>query len=217
MQDGMQDLAGASLAVRAHAQLREEIVSGRLRPNERLVETELARRLKVSRTPLRESFARLAWEGLIASRRGGWVVREHAPDEVRDIYEVRATLEGMAARLAAEQAGDDERARITALHEDGLASADHPGQVLVAVNDAFHEAIADTAGNRRLHELLGQNRRFFFSYRIAEQYTEEEANASLAGHAEVVHALAARDGEWAERAMRDHIRLAMDVNLGKLR
>jgi DNA-binding GntR family transcriptional regulator len=204
--------------VRAHRELREAIVSGRLRPNERLVETELAERLDVSRTPLREGLLRLAAEGLITSSRLGWIVREHTPDEVRQIYEVRGALEGLAVSLAAQRASDEQLERIGEIHAGGGPHlVEHPRTVLVEVNDAFHEAIVEAADNERLHELLGQNRRFFFNHRLAEQFTEEEARASLAGHAEIVDALSARNAERGERAMREHIRQAMELTLGKLR
>src|SRR3954471_15798899 len=84
-----------------YEQLRSEIVRGQLRPNERLIEAELAERLQVSRTPIREGLQRLAADGLVASRLRGWIVYEHTLDQIRDIYETRAALEGFAARLAA--------------------------------------------------------------------------------------------------------------------
>jgi DNA-binding GntR family transcriptional regulator len=208
----------ASLADRVHAELRDALISGRLRPNERMVEAELAERLNVSRTPLREGLARLASEGLIVSSRRGWVVREHTPDEVREIYEVRGALEGLAAGLAAVRATDAELDAIAAVHGGAAPElVQHPRAKLVDVNDAFHDAIADVAGNGRLDRLVAQNRRFFFNYRIAELFTEEEALASLRGHAAVLSALLARDAAAAEAAMRGHVQEALAVTLTKLR
>jgi DNA-binding GntR family transcriptional regulator len=207
-----------SLAGEAYQRLREAILRGECRPNQRLVEAELAEWLQVSRTPLREGLARLAAEGLVMSRRRGWVVREHTPDEIREIYEVRAALEGMAAFLASERASDEQLARIVEVHEvgdDDLVRA--PRARLVEVNDAFHEAIVEGVGNERLRHLIRQNREFFFNYRIAELYTEDEARASLDGHADVVSALRDRDSERAELAMRRHILEARDVTLSKVR
>ena len=81
-----------SLSEATYRRLRFDIVRGRLRPNERLIEAELADRLAVSRTPVRESLQRLAADGLVVSRRRGWVVYEHTPDEIREIYEIRSAL-----------------------------------------------------------------------------------------------------------------------------
>ncbi|MBX5469395.1 MAG: GntR family transcriptional regulator [Thermoleophilaceae bacterium] len=207
-----------SLAAGAYERLRDAIVRGEFRPNERLVEAELAEWLNVSRTPLRESLARLAAEGLVTSRRRGWVVREHTPEEISEIYEVRAALEGMAAFLAAARATDEQIAHIAEL--EGVAEPElieAPRTRLVEVNDAFHDAIVEASGNERLRHLVRQNREFFFNYRIAAIYTEEEALASIEGHDEIVRALQARDSRAAEQAMVRHILEARDVTLSKLR
>src|SRR3978361_1268708 len=85
-------------AAEGYEENRGAIVEGKIRPNERLIEADLAERLEVSRTPVRESMQRLAADGLVISRRRGWAVREHSPQEIQEIYEVRAALEGYAAR-----------------------------------------------------------------------------------------------------------------------
>lgn len=209
---------GGSLADTAYNRMREAILQGELRPNERLVEAELAEWLKVSRTPLREGLARLASEGLVSTRRRGWVVREFTAQEVAEVHEVRAALEGMAVFIAAERATDPQIASIvefhTAQNQERLAA--HPGGLLVEYNDAFHTAIVDMSDNERLRHFIRINRDFFFTYRIAKLYSEDEARRSLAGHDEVIDALSARDGERGERAMRQHILEARDAILRKL-
>jgi DNA-binding GntR family transcriptional regulator len=206
-----------SLATGAYNRLREAILRGDLRPNQRLVETELAEWLKLSRTPVREALARLASEGLVNSGRG-WAVREHAPQEVSEIHEVRAALEGMAAYLACERASDEEIARIAAFHEgqDREELTSPPSDRLVEYNEAFHRHIVVSANNERLEHFIRRNREFFFTYRIASLFSEDEAHASLAGHDRVVEALRVRDAERAEQAMRRHILDARDVILRKL-
>ncbi len=97
---------------KVYQSLRRMVLLGEIRPNERLVETELASRLQVSRTPVREALQRLASDGLIVSRLPGWVVYEHSPMEIRDLYEARVALEGYAARLAALRAPGQEVERI---------------------------------------------------------------------------------------------------------
>jgi DNA-binding GntR family transcriptional regulator len=213
-----EDQAGVSLATSAYNRLREAIVRGDLRPNSRLVETELAGWLKVSRTPLREALAHLASDGLVESRRRGWVVREHTAGEVSEIHEVRAALEGMAALLACERATDAQIQEIVDFHhEQNRSKLEMPASdYLVEYNDAFHEAVVVASGNERLRQFIRRNREFFFTYRIAKLYTDQEARASLKGHDDVVDALQVRDGERAERAMRQHILEARDVIIEKL-
>ena len=90
-----------------YSRIRSAILRGELRPNEPLIEADLALSLGVSRTPIREGLQRLATDGLIVARRRGWAVRDHSEAEIRHIYEVRAALEGYAAWLAAERETPD--------------------------------------------------------------------------------------------------------------
>jgi len=199
-----------------YERLREAILTGRARPNERLIEAELADRLQVSRTPIRESLQRLAAEGLVVSRRRGWVVLEHTSVEIREIYEARAALEGYCARLAAQRATDAQLKEIASLHHPkrNLKSS---RQHLVEINDGFHDAILAAAQNERLADMIRRNRTYYFTFRIAQLYSDEEADASIAGHQAIVRALLQRDSNRAERAMRAHIDLALAVILAKLR
>jgi len=192
---------GLNRSAEVYEELRRGIVEGRIRPNERLIEAEIAERLAVSRTPVRESMQRLAADGLVLSRRRGWVVREHSPQEVQDIYEVRAALEGYAARLAAERASDEAIEAIVAIHEAYVArvgSAER-GQ-LIEHNDAFHDAVVAASGNARLAEQVSRNTAFYFVHRIAGFWSDEEVRLSIEGHQELVDALVARDPDRAERA-----------------
>jgi DNA-binding GntR family transcriptional regulator len=206
----------ASCSDDAYDRLREAIVTGRARPNERLVEAELAEWLEISRTPIRETLKRLAAEGLVASRRSGWVVREHTADEIREIYEVRAALEGYCARLAAQRATETQLAEIAALHGDNAKGASNR-ELLVNVNDRFHDAIISAANNERLSGMIRNNRTYYFNFRIAELYSDNEADNAIAGHDAIVQALQGRDAERAEHEMRSHVDVALKVILSKIR
>jgi DNA-binding GntR family transcriptional regulator len=202
----------------AYTYLRRAILRGELRPNERLIEVDLAEQLDISRTPIREVLQRLGTEGLIVRVRRGWRVREHTTDEIGEIYEVRAALESYAAWLAAERAGDEELQRIRAIHADAdspepRTARDH----LVEVNDDFHEAIVVAAHNTRLIELARQSREYYFNYHIARLYSDAEATASVDDHEEIVRALLARDCRGAEVAMQRHVLRALELVQAKLR
>lgn len=197
-----------------HERLRRAILRGQLRPNEPLIEVDLAERYNLSRTPIREVLQRLGTEGLIVRARRGWRVREHTPDEIGEIYEARAALEGFAASLAALRATDDELDRIRAIHAGAVGTA---RDRLVEINDAFHDAILDAAHNERLSELARQSREYYFNYRIASLYSDAEAQAAIEQHATIVRALLARDGEAAETASREHVLHALELIRDKLR
>ena len=205
-------------AVEVYEELRSAIVEGRIRPNERLIEAELAERLDVSRTPIRESMLRLAADGLVISRRRGWVVREHSPQEIQDIYEVRAALEGYAARLAAQRASDDMITEIVRIHKSYVAELQQTSRGhLIEHNDAFHNAVIAASGNARLAEQIQRNTAFYFVHRIAGFLSDDEVRNSIAGHQELVDALVARDCDRAEDVARRAVLEGLSKTLARIR
>lgn len=209
--------AARSLTEEAHLRIRTDIIQGRIRPNVHLVAGDLARQLDISRTPIREALQLLASEGLVVATGRGFVVREHTPEEIQQIYEVRAALEGMAARLAATRATD---AQIEAVEKVGAhtkAAAESPRDVIVDLNNAFHEAIMLAAGNPRLQTINQRNSTHFFNYNIAKLYSHEEAAQAIAEHEILLKAIKRRDGEAAAKAARDHVMYALELALKNLR
>lgn len=207
----------ASLTYETRNRLRTDIIQGSIRPNERLIAADLAERLNISRTPVREALQLLEAEGLVVAVKRGYMVREHTSEEIREIYEVRAALEGMAARLVATRATDEAIQAVEDIgaHDHELASVERSR--LVDLNDQFHAAIVEASANERLGRINRLNSEHFFNYKIAELYTDAEALASVRGHAAIVEALKARDGDAAEKAAREHSDEAMEVTLSKIR
>lgn len=203
----------SSRGEQAYTRLRKAIVLGEIRPNERLVESELAVALNVSRTPVREGLQRLAAEGLITSVRRGWVVRELAIDEVREIYEIREALEGFAARLAATRATKGQLRRLEQIIARRAETTPDQRKELVSGNDLFHGTIFKASGNRRLQAEIIRTNEYYFNMREATLYTDEEMAASAHQHEEMVKALQDHDGDQAERIARAHIREALAVIL----
>lgn len=201
----------------AYERLRAAILRGELRPNEPLIEADLADLLEVSRTPIREGLQRLAADGLIVSRRRGWAVREHTREEIQDIYHVRAALEGYAARLTALQASDEKLVEIQAISRGGGQRLDERRTHLVEANDRFHEAIVGASGNHLLSDLVRRSCQYHFNYRIAAVYSDAEVAAAVAGHRQLARALRARDADSAESIARQHVLEALDNVLQKLR
>lgn len=192
-----------------YERLRAEIARGDLRPNERLIEIDLAARLSVSRTPVRESIQRLSAEGLVVNRRRAWFVREHTPAEIRAHHEVREALEGYAAGLAAERASAAQRRRILQLGARPLKRV--PPQPY-----AFHAAIADAAGNLPLAELLVANRDLYFNHRVVAVYDEDEIRLAADEHAALADAVARGAAAEAEELNRRHVARSLDLALRRL-
>jgi DNA-binding GntR family transcriptional regulator len=196
--------------------VRADIVHGALRPNQRLVEVELAERLGVSRTPVRETLQRLTLEGLVQRNRGGWVVHEHSPEEIRSIYEIRAALEGYAAFLAAERATAGELDALEALYPRGDAAFALGPDDQVELNERFHDGVIAAAGNYRLAQLTRASRQYYFNHRIARRYDAEETRKSIGGHRRILAALAQGDGRAAESRAREHVDYALAIVLTKI-
>ncbi|KGA21230.1 hypothetical protein GM51_3235 [freshwater metagenome] len=207
-----------SLTFEALTLLRDEIIQGKMRPNERLIAADLAERLNTSRTPIREALQLLEAEQLVVAAKRGYVVREHTKEEIVEIYEVRAALEGMAARLAAQKTGTSAYREIEAIgaHRDSLITS-NDRKLIVDLNDEFHAAIFAACGNSRLDRINRSNSQHFFNYRISELYTKEETKISIKGHALILKAIKNHDADQADSAAQEHVLEALKVTLLKLR
>jgi DNA-binding GntR family transcriptional regulator len=202
-----------NLAQQTYDKLRFAIVRGQIRPNQRLIEVDLAEEFNVSRTPVRESLQRLSSEGLVMPAKRGWVVRELSLDEIREIYEAREALEGYAAGLAAVRATDKQRDYIRGLiaaRDEKLAKGT-PRDERVFDNDAFHEAIFEACGNSRLVAQIERNSDYYYNVRVAALYTSEQFAASAQQHSDLAAAVCDGRREDAEAIMRKHVRDALDV------
>jgi DNA-binding GntR family transcriptional regulator len=191
--------------------LRDAIVSGRLRPNEPLIEDDLAKTFFVSRTPVRESFQRLSRDGLIVPRKRGWAVKEFTRAEVLENYEIRADLEGLAARLAAMRGSPLHKSRIQQIHRDRLSL--NPSSVVERVrsNRELHQAIETAAQNSKLSSLIFSTGNFYFNQRAASLTSPESFERAQVEHDDIVDAIQRGDGDRADVAMRAHILRAMEV------
>lgn len=200
----------------AYWRLLEEIRSGQLQPGTRLTETELAERLAISRTPVREAIRRLEADGLVTHEpRVGAMIRRLEYAEVMELYEMRSVLEGTAARMASRSASEVEIAELAAIN-DSMAAAVDPLQ-LAALNQRFHLTLIDAARNRYLVKAVQSVHKTML---ILGPTTLEEAGraqAAVAEHAAVLSALSARDWAAAEAAMRRHMDAAHQVRLRQIR
>lgn len=191
--------------------LRHAIVTGEIRPNQPLIELNLAAQLGVSRTPVRESLQRLVIAGLVVPRKRGWAVREFTVQQMQENAEVRAGLEGYAAYLAAERGSEQAIDAIVTLHRSRLTLHAGDEQLRLQTNRDFHDAILEAAGNQRLKDAIYHSGQFYFNGMIARLTTGEELAQGNADHALIVEAIVARDSSAAERAMRAHIQRTFSV------
>ena len=193
------------------AAIRARIMSGEIPIGAQLRQADLAAALGVSRTPIREALRQLQAGGLIeVLPRRGAVVRVPAPWEVREAYEVRAELEGLACvravgEITAEQL--DELRRTNDVLRAAPATRTRGGLPTTAANDRFHTLIHEIAGNERLARTIRDINDAFprnVSALVLQDNPRLRAN-NLAQHERIVEALAAHDAELARREMRDHV------------
>lgn len=195
------------LSDEVYERLRAAILEGLIQPGVRLVETRLSEQFGISRTPLREALQKLEQEGLVSARPGGGVVvLELTKADIREISGIRQVLEGYAAKLAASrltQQDLDKLAQIVERTERALEKGDRAE--VARLNSEFHGIINRAAGSKRLLKLINSFRQHFFNTKIAEYFTDEELRYSIEGHWRILNALKARDGEAADREVREHL------------
>ncbi|MDQ7858654.1 MAG: GntR family transcriptional regulator [Armatimonadota bacterium] len=190
-----------------HEALRRQILTGRLRPGDRLVEGELARAYGVSKSPLREALKTLQHEGLVeAIPRRGYLVTPITVKQVQDLFDLRLILERETAHRAARSAGPEQVAELRRLVGDPYVVGDVDSQArFLAQNKAFHLAVARLAGNQRLVTLLDRllddlERLFHLGLDVRDR-----AQALVAEHVELVDAVTARDPDRAARVVEAQI------------
>ncbi|WP_420124174.1 GntR family transcriptional regulator [Nakamurella sp.] len=142
------------MAVPVYEQLRALVLSDEFGPDTMLVETNLAARLGVSRTPIREALRRLEQDGLIERTSRGTRVVERSPEQILEIYELRILLEGQAARAAADRATSLDLNRLRVIHEQMLAAGPDADEDRVRLNRLFHEALWAASHNGTLVDVI---------------------------------------------------------------
>lgn len=198
-----------------YQKLLEEIRSGKLFPGSRLREIELADRLGVSRTPVREAIRLLEGDGLITHLpRQGATVRRLDYAEVMELYEMRAVLEGTAARLAARTASPVEIEELERLNA-ALEAAETAAEA-ARLNRAFHATLLDAAKNRFLSRAMGGLERALMILGPTTLSDEDRARDARAEHQSILHALNNNEGEAAEAAMRAHIAASQRLRIRTL-
>ncbi len=207
--DGWRIQSAKTSSAQAYERLRSAILKGEFAPGERLTEVAIAQLLDVSRTPVRDAFARLVQDGLVRIGAKGTGIEVVDPViEFLDIYYIRESLEGLAARLAAMRATDEEIERVVALADESQKAdrADVTGRA--RINSEFHLTISKAAHAPRLERLIGDYREIFASPHILQRYTPGDTRKAVDDHTLIATAIRSRNPDMAEMAMRDHLRVA---------
>jgi len=196
----------------AYALILDAIDVGVYKPGDRLVESELAERFGVSRTPIREALQRLETQSLLTRDGRSLIVASLNHNELAELYVVRGELEGLAARLAARHATEEEINVLRAMVEEDRALLGDP-QAMSRANRRFHKQVHLASHNRFLVQQLDLVHRSMALMATTSLAAEGRGEKALAEHQAIVDAIAARDGGAAYAALKSHISTAFEARL----
>lgn len=196
----------------AYSLILSAIDNGTYRPGDRLVESELAERFGVSRTPVREALQRLETQSMLTRDGRSLIVATLDHNQLAELYTVRTELEALAARLAARHATREEARVLGQMVLEDRRIIDDP-QALSRANRRFHHQIHLASHNRYLVQQLDIVHRTMALMARTSLAAEGRGEKSLAEHQTIVDAIAAGDAEAAEAALRTHISTAFETRL----
>ena len=196
----------------AYVLILQAIDQGVYRPGDRLVESELAERFGVSRTPIREALQRLETQSLLTRDGRSLIVASLDHNQMAELYVVRCELEGLAARLAARHATAEEVRVLQKMVEDDRKFLNDPS-ALARANRRFHKQVHLASHNRFLVQQLDLVPRSMALMATTSLAIEGRGEIALAEHQRIVDAIAAGDGEAAYRALKEHISVAFETRL----
>ncbi|MEO9181511.1 MAG: GntR family transcriptional regulator [Acidimicrobiales bacterium] len=199
--------------------IREAIYDGRIPQGTRLREEKLAAEFGLSRTPIREALLILQTEGfLVAAPNRGAMVKTYSTDEIIDLYDTRAALEGFAASVAVKYMTSES---IIALDEscERFAKSVKSNNVLALTheNSTFHKTILEATHNTSLRDVVGSVARLPLIYRAYYWYSDQGKLIALHYHEQITRALDSRDSTRVEALMREHIYEARDTLVAQMR
>lgn len=196
-----------NLRGRTYSALRKLVLGGSLKPGERISERQLAADLGISTTPIKDALRRLEAEGLVVTlARRGTYVSAFASEREHEMTLLRAAIEGVTARIAAEKAPNSSLAELRKAI-DRIRQATQAGQftAVIRANEAFHAAIKKLAQNSYLEQLLSVLHVYDQSTRVKILSSGDQLEAALREHEAIAAAIESGDGDLAEQTMRAHV------------
>lgn len=195
-----------------YEKIKNAILSGELKPGQAMVELSLAEWCNVSRTPIREALGRLQQDGLVERGDRGWVVHETSPEQILDIYETRISLEGTAARLAAERRTTHD---LLAMRRIASRMEEEPAEAAAkaTLNAQFHQSVWRASHNESLIDLLERLSMHLGRYPATTLAYPGRWGSANTEHNGIITAISNRDSEKAEKLASAHFTAARDIRL----
>lgn len=198
--------------------LRDAILTGKLLPGERLMENQLADKLGVSRTPVREALRMLELENLVelVPRKGAQVL-DMSEKDIVDILEVRSALEGLATSLACKKMKREDLQQLKTLEADfEQAISEKDVERFVEIDETFHDAIFASTENVKLIQMFRNLRIQLYRYRMAHAKQDSVMTTIVAHHRSIIRAIENRDAEEGSTIAHSHIKFQTESILRTL-
>ncbi len=187
--------------------LRQAILKGELEPGERLMEIQLADRLGVSRTPIREAIRKLELEGLVLMiPRKGAEVAKISEKSLRDVLEIRRSLDELAIELAIQRMTEEDLLKLEEAQEafrKAVSSSD--AMTIAECDEHYHDVIYNATGNSRLVQILNNLREQMYRYRLEYIKDSDKRQVLVVEHEQILKAIQGRRVNEAKIAIREHI------------
>ncbi|HEX3356326.1 MAG TPA: GntR family transcriptional regulator [Tepidisphaeraceae bacterium] len=214
-QESVEQLPKSTRRIWVAKKILQLIFTGEFKGGDRLIEEEVAQKIGVSRTPVREALGELAGIGVISLKPNhGAIVRDFGPKQIHDIYHIRKLLESEATRLSEPKVDRDKLQAIRDRTQQFLNAAtrgpDWSGEAMT-LDQEFHELLAVSSGNERLSEEIGRYRTLIQSIREAVGNTSNAQDFALIEHTLIIDLLLDHQGQRAAEVMAQHIDRGAEV------
>lgn len=206
------------LADEVYDQLVQAIMAREIRPDDTLVQEKLAAEMQISRTPVREALMRLEQEGVLeVSKRGSFRLYRMDDQEVKELYQSRAAVEGQCARILAVRGDPDDIATLRAIVEREETLSEHTARAYFEANRNIHRAFVELAENRFLLEMFDMIWGKAMAFHLFATIEKVDLGQSLGAHMDLVDVIATGDKTAALEVFTDHIQDGFDLQMEALR
>ncbi len=187
--------------------IKAAIIKGKFKPGEKISEGDLAQSMGISRTPLREAFRKLENQGFIQIiPRKGAMVTEVSATEAQDLYEIKSTLEGLAARLAAQRMTEKDLERLERINEELKGLIEHEDlEAFYRTHTRFHESFVKACGNSRLAVMISNLNDHFKRFGIVSLTLPGQYEQAIRQHEQIIAAFRRKDADAAEHAVTTNV------------
>lgn len=198
--------------------IKTAIIKGKFKPGERISEGDLAESMGISRTPLREAFRKLENEGFITIiPRKGAIVTEIDPEEANDLYVIKGTLEGLAARLAAPNISEKDIEKLEKINDELKELIDSNDlEAFYRLHRKFHMLFVKSSGNKRLIQMISNLNDHFKRFGIVSLTLPGQFEQTVQQHEDIIEAFKSEDEDAAERKVRRNVQTGGRILLNHL-